>query len=71
MLQESSEQNSKYVEQETSVQNELPSGNIKLDPEILEKIKYTENDVSTDKPEDGKSKKYKCDQCENVYTNKD
>ena len=52
MLQESSEQNSKYVEQETSVRNELPSGNIKLDPEILEKIKYTENDVTTDKPEE-------------------
>jgi len=72
MLQESSEQKSKYVEKETSVQNEPTSGNIKLDPEILEKMKSTENDVTTDKPEDGgESKKYKCDQCENVYTNKD
>ena len=71
MLQESSEQNSKYVEKETPVNNEPSSGNIKLDPEILEKMKSTENDESTDKPEDGENKKYKCDQCENVYTNKD
>jgi len=66
MLEENGDNNASQV----NVENQSPR--VKLDPEILEKVMNSaEHDRSVEKPEASDDKKYKCDRCENVYTNKD
>ena len=66
MLQENGDNNASQV----NIENQSPR--VKLDPEILEKVMNSaEHDRSVEKPETSDDKKYKCDRCENVYTNKD
>ena len=66
MLQENGDNNASQV----NIENQSPR--VKLDPEILEKVMNSaEHDRSVEKPEASEDKKYKCDRCENVYTNKD
>ena len=71
MLQESNEELSKDAEKQCTNSSDNPKGSVNLDPQILEKIMKTEHDEPSDKTEEGDTKKYKCEQCDNEYTNKD
>jgi len=69
MLQENSDNQSEQTQHKKV--NQLLQGNVKLDPDILEKVMKVDQVDSGDKLEDGDAKRFKCDQCDNEYSNKD
>jgi len=73
MLQEKSKDQNKRSENDGRMINESYQGSVNLDPEILEKVmKSVEDDNSVgENYEDVDTKKFKCEHCDNVYTNKD
>jgi len=73
MLHENSKDQSKRSENDERMINESYQGSVNLDPEILEKVmKSVEHDNSVGEySEDVDAKKFKCEHCDNVYTNKD
>jgi len=71
MLQEGNEELSKDEEKRYTNSSDNPNVSVELDPQILEKVMKAEQDEPSDKANEGDTKKYKCDQCDNEYTNKD
>jgi len=73
MLQENSNDQSKRIQNDVRMVNESYQGSVNLDPEILEKVmKSVEHDNTVgENSEDVDAKKFKCEHCDNVYTNKD
>jgi len=71
LLQEGNEELSKDNEKQYTPSSDNPNGSVELNPDIFKKVMKAEQDEPSDKTEEGDTKKYKCEQCDNEYTNKD
>ena len=71
MLQEQEGSNEETLHsevKENGVLNESTQGNVHLDPQIVDKVMKS---VEQDNHADDEGKKFKCAECDNVYTSKD